>query len=69
MDGTQQTTGDAVRERGIGLTTTPDEIDATLLKQLLTDDAMRRASAEVRDEMAALPSPAQLVPRLAALAS
>lgn len=58
---------DAVRERGVGLTVGAEDIDSALVERVLTDEKMRSAAADVRDEMAHLPSPVELVPRLAAL--
>jgi UDP:flavonoid glycosyltransferase YjiC (YdhE family) len=57
----------AVTDRGAGLTAEPDDVDAGLLGELLGDEKLRRAAAEVRSEMAAMPPPADLVPRLEAL--
>ncbi|WP_035796863.1 nucleotide disphospho-sugar-binding domain-containing protein [Kitasatospora mediocidica] len=62
-------TADAVRDRGAGLSATAAEVDADLLNHLLTDPALRRAAREVRTEIATLPAPASLEPRLTALAS
>ncbi|MGI5238451.1 nucleotide disphospho-sugar-binding domain-containing protein [Dactylosporangium sp. CA-139066] len=55
---------DAVRERGAGLSASAGELDAALLRRVLDDDKLRRAAAEVRDEIAGLPTPVALVPRL-----
>lgn len=37
-------------------------IDAEALRRLITDEKLAAAAREVRDEMAALPHPADLVP-------
>jgi UDP:flavonoid glycosyltransferase YjiC (YdhE family) len=54
----------AVAERGAGMVGTDDDVDADLLGELLRDEKLRERAAEVRAEMSALPSPADLVPRL-----
>jgi UDP:flavonoid glycosyltransferase YjiC (YdhE family) len=58
-----------VAARGAGLATAPRDITDAKLTRLLTDTALQSAADDVRREMAAMPSPADLVPRLAALAS
>ncbi len=60
---------DAVHERGIGVSTTPDAVDADLVEWLLKADKPRAAAAEVRDEMHGMPTPASLVPRIVELAA
>ncbi|MDL4776701.1 nucleotide disphospho-sugar-binding domain-containing protein [Actinomadura xylanilytica] len=60
---------DSVRERGVGRTAEVGELDAALVEGVLDDAGIRAAVAEVRAEMAALPSPVQMVPRLAELAA
>nr|WP_254910277.1 nucleotide disphospho-sugar-binding domain-containing protein [Micromonospora sp. NBS 11-29] len=60
---------DAVRERGVGLTASADEVDADLLTRALGDEKLRDAAAEVRDEMAGMAPPAAVVSRLVELAS
>ncbi|CAM5592555.1 MULTISPECIES: nucleotide disphospho-sugar-binding domain-containing protein [Streptomyces] len=57
-----------LRARGVAMVSSPEAVDADLLRHLLTDDALLAAAAEVRDETAALPSPAAIVPRLEKLA-
>ncbi|MFK8849435.1 nucleotide disphospho-sugar-binding domain-containing protein [Streptomyces sp. Ac-502] len=57
-----------LRARGAALVSTPDPVDAALLRRLLADDKMLAVAAEIRAETAALPSPAALVPRLEKLA-
>ncbi|KAA2261320.1 DUF1205 domain-containing protein [Solihabitans fulvus] len=56
----------AVRDRGAGLVATAEDLDVPLLETLLRDDGLRAAGAEVRAEIAAMPSPSSVVPRLAA---
>ena len=57
----------AVGARGAGLVSTAADLDAALLDQLLNEDSLRRAADEVRAEIATLPSPTDLVPRLTTL--
>ncbi|MFH9423532.1 nucleotide disphospho-sugar-binding domain-containing protein [Streptomyces sp. NPDC017529] len=57
-----------LRRRGVGMVSTPDAVDAGLLRCLLADEDMLAVAAEVRDETAALPSPAAIVQRLEKLA-
>jgi len=57
-----------LRVRGAAMVLDEDELDAAALRELLGDDELRRAAGELAAEMAALPSPAELVPRLAAIA-
>jgi UDP:flavonoid glycosyltransferase YjiC (YdhE family) len=59
---------DAVHARGAGIAAQGDDVDTALLDRLITDENLRTASTEVRAEMAAMPSPADLVPRLVELA-
>jgi UDP:flavonoid glycosyltransferase YjiC (YdhE family) len=59
----------AVARRGVGLATEPDHLDPSLLHTLLTDGALRHAAAEVRAEIAALPTPANLVGHLVEFAN
>jgi UDP:flavonoid glycosyltransferase YjiC (YdhE family) len=56
-----------LRRRGAAILLRPEELDADALRSLLGDERLRRAAAELRAEIAALPSPAELVPRLVAL--
>lgn len=62
---------EAVAKRGCGRFCGPQDpgVDTPLLRELLEDPAMRAAAAEVRAEMAAQPSPADLVGRFAELAA
>jgi UDP:flavonoid glycosyltransferase YjiC (YdhE family) len=48
----------AVQQRGIGLVTPADKVDATMIEVLVADDRLRTATREVHDENASLPSPA-----------
>ncbi|MYS67385.1 DUF1205 domain-containing protein [Streptomyces sp. SID5473] len=59
----------AVVERGIAVGAAAETVGTAEFRALLEDDGMRRAAAEVRDETAAMPSPAALVGRLEALVS
>lgn len=61
--------GELLRRRGVATVVDGDELDAAALRELLDDEGLRRAARELRAEIAALPSPAQLVPRLAAIAA
>lgn len=56
-----------LRLRGAAIVLEGDELDASVLRELLADRDLRRVAAELREEIAELPSPAELVPRLAAL--
>lgn len=60
--------GDAVENRGVGISTTPGEVTPEQLERLLTDDTLKRATTEVREEVAGLPTPATLAARLEELA-
>jgi UDP:flavonoid glycosyltransferase YjiC (YdhE family) len=57
-----------VAARGAGLAVAERQIDAAVLTRLLRDVELARNAAAVRDEMAAMPAPEELVPRLVALA-
>lgn len=57
----------AVSGRGLGVVAGEDAVDTALLSRLLADQALRRAAAEVRAEMRAMPAPSSLVPVVAAL--
>ncbi|MEN3309339.1 MAG: hypothetical protein V7603_5541 [Micromonosporaceae bacterium] len=67
--GDQPINGEAVRDRGVGLTAPAGEVDAALVRRLLAEERFRTAAAEVRAEMRSLPSPAETVSRLSALAA
>lgn len=62
-----QIMGDAVQNRGVGISTTAGEVTPGQLERLLTDDTLKRATTEVREEVAALPTPATLAARVASL--
>lgn len=57
----------AVHKRGVGLRCEDDQIDAAALEQFLHDDTLRAEAKHVQAEMRDMPSPASLLPRLAAL--
>lgn len=60
----------AVVKRGVGLEIDIDRerVTAAVVRQLIEDESLRTAAAEVRAEGAAMPSPVDLVPRLTDLA-
>src|ERR671928_102638 len=60
----QYMNADAVARRGLGLRSEPDQVDAELIDRLLTDPGLGRAASEVADEIATLPRPADLVPKI-----
>lgn len=57
---------EAVRKLGIGLVSTADDVSPELLTQLVRDERLARRMAVVRDEVHALPSPADTVRRIVA---
>ncbi|MEO6088246.1 MAG: nucleotide disphospho-sugar-binding domain-containing protein [Umezawaea sp.] len=57
----------AVVARGIGLSCAPDDVTADLVRELIGDDRLRVAAGEVRAEMAAMPSPAELLTKVEVL--
>ncbi|WP_007023597.1 glycosyltransferase [Saccharomonospora iraqiensis] len=57
---------DAVRKLGTGLVSTADEIGPEMLTELIQNDQFARQMAVVREEMHALPSPAETVRRIVA---
>ena len=59
---------DAVAAHGAGLSAAPEDLDVELLAELMANPRLRARAGEVRDEIAAMPSPAAVVPRLVALA-
>ncbi|WP_159941975.1 MULTISPECIES: nucleotide disphospho-sugar-binding domain-containing protein [unclassified Nocardiopsis] len=63
-DRLQYTACNAVRDRGIGLVSTPEEVDPALLRRLLDDRSLRSATAEVRDEILSLPTPVETEKRI-----
>jgi UDP:flavonoid glycosyltransferase YjiC (YdhE family) len=56
-----------IAARGAGIALDERDVTAAVLTRLVTDPALASSAAEVRDEMAAMPAPADLVPRLAEL--
>jgi UDP:flavonoid glycosyltransferase YjiC (YdhE family) len=66
--GDRRYNADVVAARGAGLAMPAGKITAEVLTRLVTDPAMAASAQEVRDEIAAMPPPAELVARLAALA-
>ncbi|MGN9907016.1 nucleotide disphospho-sugar-binding domain-containing protein [Phytohabitans sp. LJ34] len=62
--GDRRRNAELVAARGAGLAVPVRQIDADVLRRLLTDAKLAAAAAEVRDEMAGLPHPADLVPDL-----
>ncbi|MFC5186382.1 nucleotide disphospho-sugar-binding domain-containing protein [Actinomadura harenae] len=62
-----KTLAPAVERGGVGLVALQDEVTPGLLRTLLADEAIRKATDQVRAEMETLPSPAAMVPRLANL--
>lgn len=58
----------AVQARGSGIMTTAEEVDADLLRRLVDETKLHAVAAEVSAEIAAMPVPADLVPRLVDLA-
>lgn len=65
--GDRRHNAETVARRGVGLAVRARAITADVLTRLLTDPMLVRAAGEVRDEMAAMPAPAALLPALAAL--
>lgn len=54
-----------LRDRGVAVTAGPDdEISADMLRHLVFDDKLRSAAADVRAEVAAMPSPAAMAEEL-----
>ncbi|MFJ7587626.1 glycosyltransferase [Streptomyces sp. NPDC097617] len=61
------TNAGALTATGVALHSASDEVDAPLLTRLTTDPALREAAARLREQNAALPTPAESVPVLEAL--
>ena len=59
----------AVEAQGCALRAEPGAVDSELLEALLNDQGLRKAALAMRDEIAALPSPADLVGDIENLAS
>jgi UDP:flavonoid glycosyltransferase YjiC (YdhE family) len=64
--GDRRRNAELVAARGAGLAVPVRRIDAEALRRLVTDAELAAAAGKVRDEMAALPHPAELVPELTA---
>jgi len=62
--GDRRHNAELVDRRGAGLAVPARRITADVLDGLVSDPALRRAAHEVRDELAAMPAPADLVPVL-----
>ncbi|GAA0816713.1 nucleotide disphospho-sugar-binding domain-containing protein [Spirilliplanes yamanashiensis] len=62
--GDRRFNAEAVQRRGAGMAVDAAAISAADLERLLTDEGVRAAAREVRDEMAAMPAPAELAQRL-----
>ncbi|MDO3700192.1 DUF1205 domain-containing protein [Micromonospora sp. C28SCA-DRY-2] len=65
--GDRRHNAELVAARGAGIAAAPRAISPDVLTRLLTDAALRDAAAQVGREIAAMPDPAELVPRLVAL--
>ncbi|MEU9146034.1 nucleotide disphospho-sugar-binding domain-containing protein [Streptomyces sp. NPDC048349] len=63
------TNADALTRTGAALRSASDDVDAQLLTRLTTDPALREAAVRLQAENAALPTPAETVPALEALAA
>ncbi|SDN93049.1 nucleotide disphospho-sugar-binding domain-containing protein [Lentzea jiangxiensis] len=61
--GDRTTHADAVTRRGAGLRAGPRDVTPELLTRLIEDSKLQRAAGEVRAEMAAMPSPADVAAR------
>ncbi|NKE60569.1 hypothetical protein FXN61_28795 [Lentzea sp. PSKA42] len=49
-----------ITARGAGLKAAPREVTPELLTRLIEDSKLQRAAGEVRDEIASMPSPADV---------
>ncbi|WP_432041943.1 glycosyltransferase [Streptomyces cadmiisoli] len=58
---------DAVAGRGVGMAVPPEEVGRELLESVLSDEKMRTAALEVREEIRGLPTPSDVVGRLGEL--
>ncbi|MDG4757838.1 DUF1205 domain-containing protein [Micromonospora sp. WMMD710] len=65
--GDRRHNAELVARRGAGLALRPADITPHTLTRLLTDDSLRAAAVRVGEEIAAMPPPSALIPRLAAL--
>jgi UDP:flavonoid glycosyltransferase YjiC (YdhE family) len=59
----------AVQQCRAGLTSHVQDLDSAQLSRLLNDKKLAEAASRVREEIAALPTPADLVPRVVSLAN
>ena len=59
----------AVHDRGAGITATAADIDVELLRRLVSDEKLRTAALEVREEIATMPTPASVAEQLVELAA
>jgi UDP:flavonoid glycosyltransferase YjiC (YdhE family) len=66
--GDRRHNAELVDRRGAGLAVPARRITPAVLDRLVADAALRRTAGDLRDELAALPAPADLVPALTALA-
>ncbi|WP_232292145.1 glycosyltransferase [Frankia sp. QA3] len=66
--GDRRHNAELVAASGAGLAVAARDITADVLARLVTDPRLATTAREVRREMLAMPAPAELVPRLAALA-
>lgn len=61
--GDRTTHANAITRRGAGLKAGPRDITPELLTRLIEDSKLQKAAGEVRDEIAAMPSPAEVADR------
>jgi UDP:flavonoid glycosyltransferase YjiC (YdhE family) len=66
--GDRRTNADLVAERGAGVAIDPGGVTREVLERLVGDPGPAAAAREVAAEMAAMPTPAEVVPRLLDLA-
>ncbi len=66
--GDRRTNADLVAARGAGIAVDPGGVTAAVLERLVGDPGLAGAAREVAAEMAAMPAPAEVVPRLLDLA-
>jgi UDP:flavonoid glycosyltransferase YjiC (YdhE family) len=64
----QHANADAVNARGAGRIAELATVSTEDIEQLLTDEGIRTAATEVQAEMATMPAPSEIVPRLVGLA-
>nr|WP_042193122.1 nucleotide disphospho-sugar-binding domain-containing protein [Kibdelosporangium sp. MJ126-NF4]CEL20578.1 Glycosyltransferase [Kibdelosporangium sp. MJ126-NF4]CTQ89489.1 Glycosyltransferase [Kibdelosporangium sp. MJ126-NF4] len=58
-----------VERCGIGLTRQPGEVDRQVLDALVGDDGLRKSASALTEQLAAQPTPSEIVPRLVELAA